>query len=119
MTPRKIAIIGGGPIGIEAALYARTLGHEQVVVYERGDVAQSVKSWGFVRLFSPWEMNATTLGWKAIGQASPRGTNPTGDELRDCYLLPLAVSRALQPCLRPHTTVTSASAFPCSLMYRA
>ena len=54
MTPRKIAIIGGGPIGLEAALYARTLGHE-VVVYERGDTAESVKSWSFVRLFSPWE----------------------------------------------------------------
>ena len=103
---KRIAIIGGGPIGIEAALYARGLDHE-VVVYERGDVAESVKSWGFVRLFSPWEMNTTTLGWKTLAATSPRGPNPTGDEFRDRYLLPLALSRTLEPCLRPHTTVLS------------
>src|SRR3954468_12968502 len=105
MTPRKIAIIGGGPIGLEAALYARTLGHE-VVVYERGDTAESVKSWSFVRLFSPWEMNTTALGWKTLGATAPRReTNPTGEELLDRYLLPLAVSRIVKACLCTRTTV--------------
>src|SRR5688572_631418 len=103
---KKIAIIGGGPIGLEAALYARTLGHE-VVVYERGEVADSVKSWGFVRLFSPWEMNTTTLGRKTLGTTAPSGDNPTGSEFRDRYLLPLAVSRTLDGGLRTQTTVVS------------
>jgi hypothetical protein len=106
MSSKRIAIIGAGPIGIEAALYARALGHE-VVVYDRGDVAESVKSWGFVRLFSPWEMNATTLGWKTLGASAPSTENPTGDEFRDRYLLPLVVSRTLDGRLRTHTTVVS------------
>src|SRR5688500_7520317 len=103
---RTIAIIGGGPIGLEAALYARALGHT-ASVYEHGDVAASVKSWGFVRLFAPWEMNTTTLGWKTVGATAPSGENPTGDELRNRYLLPLAVSRALEGSIHAHTAVLS------------
>jgi hypothetical protein len=106
MTPKRIAIIGGGPIGLEAALYARELGHEGVI-YERGEIAESVKSWDFVRLFSPWEMNTTTLGWKAIGARAPRGNNPTGDELRQTYLLPFAISQSLGGVTRTQTTVLS------------
>src|SRR5829696_9215597 len=106
MTTKTIAIIGAGPIGLEAALYARTLGHE-VVVYERGEVADAVRSWGFVRLFSPWEMNTTTLGWKTLGATARSDINPTGDELRNRYLLPLAASRTLERSIHPHTTVLS------------
>ena len=88
---RNIAIIGGGPIGLEAALYARTLGHD-VTVYERGDAAaENVRSWEFVTLFSPWEMNTTPLGWRAIGTRMPaERLCPTAKELRDQYLLRLA-----------------------------
>ena len=103
---KRIAIFGAGPIGLEAALYARTLGHD-VAVYERGEVAESVKSWGFVRLFSPWEMNATMLGWRTIGESPRTGSNPTADELREIYLLPLAVSRKLDGSIHAHTTVLS------------
>jgi hypothetical protein len=105
----RIAIIGGGPIGLEAALYARRLGHE-CVVFERGLVAQNVSQWGFVSLFSPWAMNTTPLGWKAINAdrlqdpPSPK-ICPTGNEFRDRYLLPLASSRQLQDAIRVNTTV--------------
>ena len=37
-TPARIAVLGAGPIGLEAALYARFLGYD-VDVYERGKVA--------------------------------------------------------------------------------
>jgi thioredoxin reductase len=113
MTPKKIAIIGAGPIGIEAALYANALGHD-IILYERGDIAESVKSWGFVRLFSPWVMNTTSLGWNALGASAPPpppppppDRHPTGDELREHYLLPLAVSPRLRAVTRAHTTVLS------------
>lgn len=106
MRTKQIAIIGGGPIGLEAALYARALGHA-VVVYERGDVAESVKSWGFVRLFSAWEMNATPLGWNTLAAPAPSGECPTGEELCQRYLLPLAASQSLESALRTHTTVIS------------
>ena len=38
MAKLRIAILGAGPIGLEAALYARTLGHT-VMVFEQGQVA--------------------------------------------------------------------------------
>jgi hypothetical protein len=90
----RIAIIGAGPIGLEAALYARQLGHE-VVVYERGRVADNVASWHFVQLFSPWRMNTTPLGRRALSEAGrwsepAPDACPTGAEFRDTYLLPLA-----------------------------
>lgn len=107
----RIAIIGGGPIGLEAALYARALRHEPIV-FERGLVAQNVSQWGFVSLFSPWTMNTTPLGWKAIN--AERRTDPpdgkicpTGNEFRDRYLLPLASSRQLQDAIRTRSNVIS------------
>src|SRR4051812_29267193 len=53
----RIAILGAGPIGLEAALAAAERGWE-FTVYEMGDaVGANVRDWGHVRLFTPWEMN--------------------------------------------------------------
>ena len=110
MNSQRIAIIGAGPIGLEAALYARTLGWENVTIYDRGDVATNVRSWKFVTLFSPWEMNTTTLGWKTVREGGHEGRPesrlcPTATELLDRYLLPLAASRILSPCIRTRSQV--------------
>ena len=68
-----VAVIGAGPIGLAAA--AELAGREQrVVVFEQGDrPAAAVRSWGHVRLFSPWsELTSPTAialleqtGWTA------------------------------------------------------
>jgi len=93
--PRNIAIIGGGPVGLEAALYARALGH-RAVVHERGEVADAVRRWGFVEMFSPWSLNVSPLGLEALRRSGrrlpPGGGFPTGRELRELYLLPIARS---------------------------
>ena len=39
--PGRIAIIGGGPLGLEAALYGRFLGYE-VLLFEKGEIGQSM-----------------------------------------------------------------------------
>ena len=88
------AIIGAGPIGLEAALYARALGHRPTV-YEKGAVvAANVERWDFVRLFSPWELNTSPLGLDALRslglESPPAGALHTGAEFRDRYLLPIA-----------------------------
>jgi hypothetical protein len=103
---RQFAIIGGGPIGLEAALYARTLGHD-VTVYERGnEAAANVRDWEFVTLFSPWEMNTTPLGWRAIRTKMPaERLCPTAKELRDQYLLRLA--EAMKDAVRPGVMVVT------------
>jgi thioredoxin reductase len=109
-TPAKLAILGAGPIGLEAALYARFLGYD-VVVYETGDIADSVRQWGHVRMFTPFRMNRTTLGLAAI-QAHDESYRPppddallTGLEWIERYLLPLSQTDLLSDHLRLRTPV--------------
>ncbi|HEX5102290.1 MAG TPA: hypothetical protein VFV87_00665 [Pirellulaceae bacterium] len=109
-TPAKIAVLGAGPIGLEAALYARFLGYE-VVVFEAGEVAASVRRWGHVRMFTPFGMNRSPLGLAAI-QAQDEGYRPPGDdelltghEWVDRYLLPLSQTDLLADHLRLQTNV--------------
>ena len=64
-SPATIAILGAGPIGLEAALYARYLGYS-VQVYERHEVAGHVKRWGHIRMFTPFQMNCSSLGLAAL-----------------------------------------------------
>jgi thioredoxin reductase len=91
--PKNVAIVGGGPIGIEAALYAEALGHD-VLVLERGQVGEHVRRWGFVKLFSPWSMNVSSLGLAALRQRGIEPPSPTdcpsGHDFVDSYLAPLA-----------------------------
>jgi len=107
-TQTRIAIVGGGPIGLEAALHARSGGHD-VVLYERGDLAANVGAWGFLQMFTPWRMNTTALGRRTAGDrplfASDRC--PTGEEFRDDYLTPLADSEALEGVVQTNTRVIS------------
>jgi thioredoxin reductase len=109
-TPARLAILGAGPIGLESALYARFLGYD-VVIYEQGEVAASVRQWGHVRMFTPFADNRTTLGLAAI-QAQDESYQPpsddallTGQEWLDRYLLPLAATDLLSDHLRQNTTV--------------
>jgi thioredoxin reductase len=108
----RIAILGAGPIGLEAALYARTLNHP-VKVYERGQVGEYWQRWGHVRLFSPFGMNSTSLGRSAIlagksGHDFPDHDSITiGREHREAYLLPLSQVERLKGCIVSETQVLS------------
>jgi thioredoxin reductase len=102
----RIAVLGGGPIGLEAALYARSLGLV-VTVYERGRIGEHLRRWGHVRLFSPFGMNVTPLGRAALLADKPKRDFPsdtdiiTGREHVACYLEPLSQAAPLRDCLRP------------------
>jgi thioredoxin reductase len=65
-TPR-LAILGAGPIGLEAGIYAKALGWP-FTLYERGRIGEHMLRWGHVRLFSPFGMNSTQLGKQAIAK---------------------------------------------------
>jgi len=103
-TPR-IAILGAGPVGLEALLYAHTLGLP-ATVFERGRIGEYLRRWGHVRLFSPFGMNVTPLGRQAILADNPKHAFPddsdciTGKEHRKAYLEPLANLEALRPSIR-------------------
>jgi thioredoxin reductase len=106
----RIAVIGGGPIGLEAALYARSLGYP-VTLFERSQVGEYVRRWGHVRLFSPFGMNATPLGRAAIRAEDSSREFPadagyiTGKEHLAAYLEPLAKTEPLRKCIRKETRV--------------
>ena len=109
-TPARIAVLGAGPVGLEAALYARYLGYD-VDLYERGDVAENVLRWGHVRLFTPWRQNVSPLGVAALKIQDEAWRPPdddailTGREFAETYLRPLAHSDLLIDSLRMRTAV--------------
>lgn len=108
--PPRVAVLGAGPVGLEAALYARTLGLP-VAVYERGQVAEHLQRWGHVKLFSPFGMNVSPLGLQTLLREKPTRTFPgetdvvTGRQLREAYHVPLAESTALLESVHTQTAV--------------
>jgi hypothetical protein len=110
----RVAVLGAGPIGLEAALHARTLSLP-VTVYERGRVGEHLHRWGHVRLFSPFGMNSTPLGRSTIQAENARHELPaegdciTGKEHLTAYLEPLARTTLLRDCLRLDSRVLHVS----------
>lgn len=91
----RLAILGAGPIGLEAGLYASQL-KLPFTIFEQGRIGEHVWRWGHVKLFSPFGMNATPLGQRAIRGVKPDHPFPADDacisgrEHVERYLLPLA-----------------------------
>lgn len=112
--PAKITILGAGPIGLEAGLYARFLGYD-VAIYEQGRPAESIRRWGSVPMFSPFGMNSSPLARSALAAQSADdqqlpGVDEllTGQQYVDRYLQPLAESDLLSDCLHCGWTAIAA-----------
>jgi hypothetical protein len=106
---KHVAVLGAGPVGVEAALYARGLGYA-VTLYDKGAVGSNLADWGHVHLFTPWRMNVTPLGVETLRREGrwpefPDDVCPSGAELREHYVLPLAESEPLRGCVKAETTV--------------
>jgi len=107
----SVAIVGGGPIGLEAALAATERGLD-FTVYEASDsVGGYVRRWGHVRTFTPWAMAVSPrarVALESAGSEVPEGErSPTGDELVDELLEPLAALPGLAGRVRLGTRVTA------------
>ena len=104
----RIAILGAGPVGLEALLYAQAL-NLPAVLYERGRVGEYLHHWGHVRLFSPFGMNVTPLGRQALLSEQPRRDFPadtdclTGREHLAAYVDPLGRLEPLRAATRLQT----------------
>src|SRR5581483_2241503 len=110
---RTVAVIGAGPVGLAAAahLLERNL---RPIVFEAGDsVGHSVRQWGQVQLFSPWEYNIDQAAARlltAAGWNPPEPDQyPTGAELFERYLEPLATRTALANHIRVSSGVSEIS----------
>ncbi len=106
---RHIAIIGAGPIGLEAALFAVERGYRVSVFEQFHEVAAYVREWGHVRMFSPFGMNSSERGrgvLRAAGHALPRNDELlTGREFAARYLEPLSRLPELAEAVRLNTWV--------------
>jgi len=107
-----LAIIGAGPVGLEAALAALDRGFD-VQVFEQGEVGSHPLAWGHVRMFTPWRMNLgkhSRAHLEAAGWTAPDPeTRPTGLELAERYLQPLALLPEMIRLIHPYTQVVRAS----------
>lgn len=99
----RIAILGAGPTGLEAALAAAEAGHPFTLYEASTSVAGNVRAWGHVRLFTPWEMTVSPRMRRHLegaGREIPSGSGcPTGHDLAEKILEPLAALPEIAPHL--------------------
>ena len=111
--PKTIAIIGAGPVGLAAAAHALERGMTPIVLEMGPEAGHAIRQWGHVRMFSPWEYNIdkasqrllTAAGWNSPEQK----VYPTGAELLEHYIEPLATRTALKDHIRTSATVMAIS----------
>ena len=99
--PPRTAVLGGGPLGLEAALYAKQLGHSVWLFEREAEIAPDVRAWAHVSMFTAWADNRSPLGEKLLREAvrkqqvavrkfPPSRLYPSGGEFFALYLEPLA-----------------------------
>jgi hypothetical protein len=109
--PKTVAILGAGPVGLAAAAHVLERGMEPVVLEAGPTVGHAVRQWSHVPLFSPWEYAIdraserllTAAGWNS----PPPDQYPTGGELLEQYLEPLATRTPLKDHIRTSSMVTA------------
>jgi thioredoxin reductase len=99
-----VAILGAGPVGLAAAAELITRGVTPLIL-EAGETAgAAVRAWGHVRIFSPWKYNIAPAARELLersGWRAPDGEDyPTGHELVERYLAPLAALPEIAPHAR-------------------
>lgn len=93
--PRQVAILGAGPVGLDAALACVERGWQTTIYESAGAVGANVRAWGHVRLFTPWSMNLSPrmvahLAAAGVPLPGPAAHFPSGAEFAEQLLAPLA-----------------------------
>jgi hypothetical protein len=105
-----VAIVGAGPVGLAALAELRRRGLDAIVLEAGPDAGHAVRQWAHVRMFSPWRYAIDAAareileaeGWTA---PDPEAL-PTGRDLVERYLAPLAATAALRGSIRYGARVT-------------
>ena len=102
MSKLPVAVIGAGPVGLAAAAHLYQYQQPFIVLEAGAGAGAAVREWGHVRTFSPWRYmvdGAASDLLQATGWRAPDPEHlPTGNELIDDYVKPLAD----HPAIRPH-----------------
>src|SRR5688572_9935789 len=105
-----VAIIGAGPIGLATAANLAERGIDFVLLESGDRVGASIEAWGHIRLFSPWKHLVDPASQRLLAEtgwvAPPADSLPTGGELVEAFLAPLAALPAIATRTRLGVTVT-------------
>jgi thioredoxin reductase len=108
-----VVVIGAGPIGLAAAAHLVSRGERPLVLEAGPAVGAAVRAWSHVQVFSPWRYDVDPVARKmlaAAGWTEPEpDLLPTGRELVEQYLAPLAALPELAPHIRLGTRVVAVS----------
>ena len=108
-----IVIIGAGPIGLATAAHLVEQNQSFILLEAGNEIAHNIRTWGHVTLFSPWRYNINKAA-KSLLEGSDwiepnLETIPTGHELIDLYLKPLAELTQIKPSIRLNSKVVGIS----------
>src|SRR5258708_16394255 len=99
-TAKTVAILGAGPVGLAAAAHVLERGMTPIVLEAGPAAGHAVRQWSHVRMFSPWEYQIDKAAERLLAatgwNAPPAADYPTGGELVEQYLEPLAERTALK-----------------------
>lgn len=113
MTPPSIAILGAGPVGLEAAAAALETGHPFTIYERAATIAGNLRDWGHVRMFSPWSLNVSPRLRRLLaaqGVEPPDGDAcPTGVEFLQRALEPVAAAPEIEAHLELGVRVRAVS----------
>jgi thioredoxin reductase len=110
---KKVAIIGAGPVGLAAAAHVMERGLTPIVLEAGPAAGHAVRQWKHVQLFSSWQYNVDKAAARLLSMTGWNSPDPqvypTGVELLEQYLDPLAARTALADVIRTSSRVTEIS----------
>ena len=108
-----VVVIGAGPVGLAAAAHLVNRGETPLVLEAGATVGDSIRQWRHVQMFSPWQFNIDAVSRAMLEKTGWKVPNlshlPTGGEIIDDYLEPLANLPQLKPHIRFNTRVIAVS----------
>lgn len=113
-SPATIAVIGGGPVGVEAALYARFLGYH-VLLLDSRRIGSRLIRWGNTPLSVSFGNAASPLGLAALEAQDATDGLPATEARVTCrdyvekYLIPVAKTDLLHDEVHINSPVVSIS----------
>ena len=115
-----VVVIGAGPVGLAAAAHVVARGMTPLVLEAGPRVGDGVRRWGHVRMFSPWKFGVDSAAAALLarqGWSMPAEEEyPTGADLAERYLEPLAATPQLAPHIRLNARVVAVARVACDRM---
>ncbi|HET9706109.1 MAG TPA: NAD(P)-binding domain-containing protein, partial [Vicinamibacterales bacterium] len=106
-----VAVIGAGPVGLAAAAHLVRYRQPFIVLEAGGEAGAAIRRWGHVRMFSPWRYTIDKAAQEMLEGTGWRAPDPealpTGDDLVDGFVAPLAQHPAIAPHVRFNARVVS------------